>query len=352
MAKRKFLMPILTLKNNGGGIVAFELARSIVKRGYDVCILSSRYYGVEAVRSPENIGIKFFTAPSIFGKKISTAIFLIYSFYYSIKYKPTIIYTHIATSLIPNFSSQKAIWLAQDIEYRFYSGKLKSIFKVVFKRIASNTNLLVTSNYLGRYFRRIGGRIIYEKNIGISKKIFGNLLIPADKLREVDILIIAKYGEHKRGGESKILAKYFSDQGLKVTLINQMSDDLLPNDNLRLMGTVSHTQMLQLLLTSKIFINISRSEGFGLVPLEALHAGCMVATTPTPSIFNNESPQLKILKGNKPFIDEAADAVRYFINLPSKAFVKKTFFEDFYLEDWAFYASESLLRLEIICHAD
>jgi glycosyltransferase involved in cell wall biosynthesis len=352
MIKREFLMPILTLKSNGGGIVAFELARSIVKRGRDVTILSSSYYGVEAVRLPENVGIKFLIVPSIFGKKISIALLLIYGFYYSIKYKPNLIYTHIATSLIPNFSGQKAVWLAQDIEYRFYGGKAKSIFKIVFKKIASNANLLVTSDYLGRFFRRIGSRIIYVKNIGVSRKIFGELSISASALRENDILIIAKYGAHKRGIESKILAKYFSAQGLKVTLINQMSGDVMPNDNLKLMSAVSHGQMLQLLLTSKIFINLSRFEGFGLVPLEALYAGCMVVTTTIPSILNYESPQLKILKGHKSLIDEAAEAVGYFINLPQNIFDKNTLSGNSFLEDWAFNASETLLRLEIMGHAD
>lgn len=341
--KHQYLMPLLTLKSNGGGNVAMELARSIAKMGGGVTVITSSYYDTSAVKLPENSDLRFLVVQSIGGKILSTALLLVHGFLFSLKYKPNLIYTHIATSLIINFSNHKSIWLAQDIEYRFYNGGIKSIFKIILRRLVNDADLLVTSYWLAKYFRRIGAKIIYQNDIGVSKKLFNNLLYSEIALRENDILIVAKHGNHKRGEESKYLAKYFSDNGFRVILINQMnSAQPLIDGNLQTLGAVTQGQMLNLLLNSKIYVNLSRSEGFGLVPLEALSAGCMVVSTFTPSVAKNENKRLRILLNNSSLMDSAIQAVNQFMNNPIDISANENAANNFFLEDWTYNASRCL----------
>jgi glycosyltransferase involved in cell wall biosynthesis len=337
-------MPLLTLKSNGGGIVAMEFARSIVKIGWDITVLTSSYYETSASKLPENSDIRFLIVPSFGGKATSTALLLVCGFFYVLKNRPQLIYTHIATSLIPNFSDKKPVWLAQDIEYRFYRGRAKLAFKWILKRVSRKSDLLVTSNWLCKYFRRIGSKIAYAHDIGVSKKLFDNFSSLVKVERQNDVLIIAKHGAHKRGNESIILARYFSENGLRVILIDQMHDEQFSTvGRLRILGAVSQEQMIQRLAESKIFVSLSRAEGFGLVPLEALSVGCMVVTTPAPSIRECKSDRLRILTCNDSLIDGVKQAVHFFIRNPIDPRAELDGGIKFFLEDWAYHASKSLL---------
>ena len=343
MNKRVFLMPLLTLKSNGGGNVALELARSIAKRGYNITIITSSYHGIEAVNLPENNSINFFVIPSFGGKFISALFFMAMGVVYSILIRPQLIYTHLITSLIPNFHSKRPMWLAQDLEYRFFKGVNKRILKFIFKKIINKTDLLVTSHWLEVCFRRMGGTIIYSNNIGISKRLFDNLNLKIFSQRLNDVLIIAKSGAHKRGNESIILSEYLSTKGYRVILVDQTNTcNTRLNKNLCVIGGVNQMSLLEYLLTTKIFINLSRSEGYGLVPLEALAAGCFVISTKTPSLFKFNNCNLKIINNNDEIIEIAQNAVDVFFNsfsMPNLICIEN---KKLWLEDWSFHASAAI----------
>src|SRR4051794_34942723 len=121
--RNDYLLPLLTLKDNGGNAVAFAFARRMVADGEHVTILTSDFHGTRAVDLPENTGINFHIVPSFLKSRFVALIFFyVYGFFFSMLRKPKLIYTHIATGLIPNFNSGHSYMLAQDIEYRFYEG--------------------------------------------------------------------------------------------------------------------------------------------------------------------------------------------------------------------------------------
>lgn len=338
-----FLMPLLTLKSNGGGIVAMELARSMAKAEFKITILTSNYYGTSIINLAENSNINFLIVPSFGGKYVSASLLILWGIVYSIKKKPILLYTHIVTSFIPNFAAQRAIWVAQDIEYRFFNGMARSLFKRILRRVSRVTDVMITSDWLGRYYRRIGANIIFCHDIGPSKGAINYFLAHNTSIshKNNDVLLIAKYGAHKRGLESQALAKKLASTGLRVILVNQMGDWESPSfANLRVVGSISHGQMLEFLSNTKVLVNLSRFEGFGLVPLEALLVGCMVVSTKTPSISKYRGNRLKMLNGSSLELHDVVEAVKVLIS-QSDNNPGVDFDNIFYLEDWAFNAAKS-----------
>jgi glycosyltransferase involved in cell wall biosynthesis len=345
MARQVFFMPLLTLKSNGGGAVAIELARVIASHGNSITILTSNYHGVDLMNLSENNKIKFKVMPAVCGKYISLIILLVYGALYSIIFRPQIIYTHSVTLLIPSFQNIKPIWLVQDIEYRFYSKKIKNIFKLLYKIAIKKKRLLITSHWLGRYFRRLGAEILYEKNIGISRKLFQNINKKIILNRENDILLISKRGDHKRGNESKVLSIILSNNGYKVVLIDQTDDKTLtPNQNFKIEKEINQELVVKYLSSTKIFINLSKSEGFGLMPVEALSAGCLVITTATPSIYGIENKNLAIINNCENVVEEAINVVKIMQNIILNEVCTTTKDIQYWLDDWASAAYNSIIN--------
>lgn len=344
MHKPEILIPLLTLKSNGGGIVVMELSRSILRQGGRVTIVTSNYHGDEIARFQENAGIKFLVTPALCGRHVSSALLLVYGSIYSFVHKPILLYTHTVTTLIPNFSDKQPIWLAQDIEYKFFKKRLKLVFKVIIKRAINKNKLIITSNWLGRFFRRVGSKIIYSNNIGISQKIFKKLNSKKNNTENYDVLIIAKKGSHKRGFESRALAKKIAEFGTRVLLIDQIGGSRHGlSGSLEVVGAVEHQQMIQYLLASRIFVNISSSEGYGLVPLEALAAGCRVISTPTPSLYKVKNSNLYIIKEQNNIIEESINLVKRNMNTSIGPDVENKIASEFFLEDWANCASKKII---------
>jgi glycosyltransferase involved in cell wall biosynthesis len=342
MYRREILIPLLTLKNNGGGLVVMEMARMLSKYQWNVVIITSKYHGIDAVKSPVNSGIRFILIPSCRIKALSILLLILCGFFYSLINKPQIIYTHSITSIIPNFSNYKALWLAQDIEYRFYKGLTRKIIKILISRLVKEANLIVTSQSLGKYFRRINSHIIFCDDIGISKMIFNNIIVKDWIVREIDILIISKFGEHKRGQESKYIANLLANIGFKVTLIDQKIFKNSYNNNLSIISSVNNYELRDLLNNTKIFINLSRSEGFGLVPLEAMYMGCKVVSTPVPSLNNIKDNRLISIRGSELIIESALDAAKFLLNQVIPDYPARNNGAMFYLEDWAESACKSI----------
>lgn len=327
-----YLIPLLTLKENGGGLVALSLARSICEEGHQVVIISSAYHGKKAIFFEENKGIRFIVTPKILNSKyLSMLLFFSICFFYSFYFKPFLIYTHFATYIIPSFNRKKPVMLTQDIEYRFFSGVFKRIAKFFFYRAVKNCNLIITNHYLSVYFRRIGCKILGVHEIGISK-----LCLDYDEKennkRNFDFFLIAKSGAHKRYLETIKLTNYLSSKGFKVLLIDQNSS-LKVNLQVKKFKAVSHEKILSFYRNSKVFISLSKNEGYGLTPLEAFANGALVVSTITPSLRNLKSDRIKIVSSQFNLLEEFKIVTKKMI--ANYKINEKYSYSGFILESWS-----------------
>ena len=304
-----FLIPLLTLKDNGGGAVAMAFARSLKATGAKVTILSSGFNGTVAVHRPENVGIDFLISPS--GNRIlALTMFFVYAVAYSFLRRPQLVYTHIVTGLIPNFSGRKPLMLAQDLEYRFYAMLGRRLAKSLFASVTQRSRLIVSSLWLEKFFRRRRLDILFSGDVGISRGLFDGQINPPTHTRTSDYLLIAKRGSHKRHDETCDLAARLAARGYDVTLIDQMrvAGPVGGPPTLHVLDAVSQTRMCELFRNAKVFICVSRAEGYGLTPLEALSQGCYVVTTPTPSTARMRNAMLTVVNGSDDLVERLVQA--------------------------------------------
>ncbi|MBP6901693.1 MAG: glycosyltransferase [Burkholderiaceae bacterium] len=295
------LIPLLTLKDNGGVSVALALARALLQSGARVTVVASDYHGSAPCRRPENAGIGFVTTPAV-GRNIalSMLVFFVLASLRSLLTRPTLVYTHIATCLIPQFRRGEPYWLAQDIEYRFFRGSTRRLMKALFGRALHGNTLLVTSDWLGRFMRRSGARIACCGDVGLATRWLSNQA--PEVRRDIDFLLIAKKGAHKRQRETRSVALELARRHFLVQLIDQEKEtwpELDPEVSARLtrQDAVPSETMAALFARARVFVSLSSAEGYGLTPLEALAYGACVLSTPTPSVSGLSHPRLSVLSG-------------------------------------------------------
>lgn len=280
---QKFLLPLLTLKENGGGIVALTFAKELQRKGYSVTIISSDFHGIDISKKPEYKNLNFIITRKIFSSKSLTTIkFLILSLIRSVRFKERLVYTYFITGLIPNFSKSKPFMLMQDIEYRFFSKKIKKIVKILFVSSIKKSLIITTSNYLKNYAQRLGCNVFSYNELGISEiflKQQQHLTNYED--RSFDFFLICKSGKHKSYPETFELAKRLALHGYKVHLLDQTRKH---TDIFTSYTTLTQEKMLEHYSNTKVFISLSKSEGYGLTPLEAYACNCKVISTNIPSI--------------------------------------------------------------------
>lgn len=348
-----YLLPLLTLKDNGGGAVALAFARRMVANGERVTILASDFSGTAAVDLPQNAGIDFYIVPSFIRSRVAALIFFyLYGILFSLRKRPRLVYTHIATGLIPNVDGGRPYMLAQDIEYRFYRGVLRSIAKPVFASVLARSSLLVTSARLATYFRRKRYRILFEGDVGIAKTFVEATRRDATggaPRRGIDCLLIGKPGAHKRYGETVAVAERLADRAYTVMLIDQDPNGTSrpARPHLRVVGALSAAEMQALYLDSKVFVSISRVEGYGLTPLEALAQGCQVVSTRTPSTMNLRDPALASVTASDALIDDVVDLVERRIAataMVEQVAIQGREFTGPFMEDWATAACAAIAR--------
>ena len=101
-------------------------------------------------------------------------------------------------------------------------------------------------------------------------------LIPL-KQYEVFIEVIQRLKTKISFLNAKLCGKGSQESDLR-TLINELD----VSGNLELTGELPHPEVLKLMQRSKVFLHPSAYEGFGVVCLEALHAGCHVISFTRP----------------------------------------------------------------------
>ena len=344
----RYLIPILTLKDNGGGAVALSFARALREKGNKVVVLSSGFHGDAALNRAENCDLDFVVSPVVWGggRLMAASLFFLYAIAYSLIFRPRLVYTHMVTGIIPDFSGCRPIMLAQDIEYRFYSLNSRFIAKKLFIWVTGRARLIVSSLWLERFFKRRKLDILYAADVGISKSFFGNQGNVVFNQRTIDFLLIAKRGAHKRYNETCNIAALLANKGFNVTLIDQVaSNNYKSSPMLTVLGAQAQTDIRALYQKTKIFIGISRAEGYGLTPLEALSQGCHVITSPTPSTLSIRNAALNIIYANEDLMVECVEfASDIHANIVANSDKWNFSYSGPYMETWASAAASEVIQ--------
>lgn len=292
----RFVFFLPTTKDNGGNQVALALARALVQKSVNVTVVTSDYHGKSALLDPRNNGIQFDYAPSLFSSKLlAFAMFYLWASLYGLLSNGVFVNTHLVTVLIPRRWGNRAVWLMQDIDYRFFEQSAKRWLKRLYGLVrGSKIPVITTSLWLGIFAQKTRLNLVSSSDIGIDEAYQS---MRCNQPRDIDFLMIARLGAHKRYEETISAAKHLAQRGYKVKLINHGAR-LRCGDHPSLLesSAVSATEMARLFERSKAFICLSRVEGYGLPVLEALASGCNVYATPMPSIRSIRYQSLRVLR--------------------------------------------------------
>ena len=173
-------------------------------------------------------------------------------------------------------------------------------------------NLLALSDFLQEEFEKNHGvRPRYVVAPGIEPRQFGQFGLQKDidilavgsliPLKQYDVFIevVAELGTKfpqlkaaliGRGPEKEKLSSLISKFKLENTIL--------------LTGELSYTDTLRWMQRSKVFLHTSSYEGFGMVMIEALYAGCHVASFCKPC--KNEIAHWQIVESTKEMTEKAA----------------------------------------------
>jgi len=104
--------------------------------------------------------------------------------------------------------------------------------------------------------------------------------------------------------------------------------------------------MKELFRKSRAFVSLSRAEGYGLTPLEALSQGCYVVTTPTPSTRNMSNPGLFLIGGVEFIAERAVAAVNEYLSIPEATALEEggnKAYSGPFMETWAKSAARAFI---------
>jgi glycosyltransferase involved in cell wall biosynthesis len=165
----------------------------------------------------------------------------------------------------------------------------------------SAKELIVFSDFLQDEFERnYGIRPLHVITPGINAKDFPSATVTKDidilaagslialKQYEIFVDLIAEIKKEI----PNIKAVLIGDGPKKSDLLTR-TEGLGLGDNIEFTGELPHPDVLRLMQRSKIFLHPSSYEGFGIVCIEALYAGCEVISFVKP--VNRDIPQWKIV---------------------------------------------------------
>jgi glycosyltransferase involved in cell wall biosynthesis len=174
--------------------------------------------------------------------------------------------------------------------------------------------------------------------VGIDPALFG----PVSAERDIDILgagsliplkqyyLLVNIINFLRDSFPNIKA-VICGKGPELETLSKMIKNLHLENNMVLVGELSHTSVLELMKRTKIFVHSSAYEGFGVVCLEALHAGAQVVSFVRPMDANIKNWHfahiqdglLKVVKGllENP-VPDYSPVSPYLINDTTRAIMK------------------------------
>jgi glycosyltransferase involved in cell wall biosynthesis len=178
------------------------------------------------------------------------------------------------------------------------------------------SELVAISDFLiEEFYRNHKVRPLHFIPIAIDKKMFP----PLPLKREVDIIGAGSFSFQKNYDQFVSIVARIKDQfpsikavhcgwGEDAEHIQELVARFKLEDNLSLLGMVPHSEVLRLMQQSKVLLHPSSYEGFGMVFLEALYAGCHVISFVKP--MKGEIKNWHIVKTREEMLEKSLELVQ------------------------------------------
>lgn len=217
-----------------------------------------------------------------------------------------IVTTHFSTLLVNVFFSRPNLWsFIQDVEWNFPSSNkaIQKFFQLIITFLLKRCSVLIFGNaYLQNFYENLpcfADRLATNSLCSIVFPV-GNLPPSLDshqqdkslfENRKYDLVFIIRKGHLKNISMYLEFVKLLSTSFLvpiKIALVDpqhlfKTSKFVHMNNSscVKVYNNLNQNQFFQLLANSKFFLLLSKHEGFGLPPLEAMAKGCI------PLVLNN-----------------------------------------------------------------
>lgn len=150
------------------------------------------------------------------------------------------------------------------------------VFKFLLRFIK---NFVVVSHYTKNMIKKL----TVTKKIIISYNGFVPVEI-SDQQKTFDFLFVTSGENHKRDYSTvlSVLDKYKGSQIAICSDNKFLKEKLSYNKNITFFYNLNETQLVQLYSKSKVYVNNSKIEGFGMPLIEALYCGCTILVSRIP----------------------------------------------------------------------
>lgn len=265
-------IPILALTPHGGGRVLVEIANALVQKGWNVTVITSKYFGTMPFIFDEHVIVKKI-GPASSNKLICLLSFLLLAPFYLIRSK--IIANHFLT-VIPSwisatFFGSQYLYLVQDIEHRFFYKKLLWPLKVICKWTYRRGRLVAANSYLSSELNQYN-KVLFTLSLGVSNVFFITSEKKSNKI--YDVVYFLRKQSHKRIDRFDQILDVLAKRNISVLCISQDIDLL---DSYAKKATVikpdSDVQLIDFIDKARILLLTSDHEGFALPPLEGMARG-------------------------------------------------------------------------------
>lgn len=301
----KVAIPILGLTSHGGIRVLVGIANELARRNHQVEIFipagrNFHFYTLHPKIKIKEIG------SGVGPKRLSYIIFLFLVFFHL---KGRLVLANYFLTVLPTFISNRVygtryVYFVQDIEYRFFTGFLKFIFRFICHWTYKKGNIVTANSYL---YHQISSDwlVDFSVNIGPSSIFFSQ---PDEKnKKDFDVVYFLRSERHKRLDRFDQFLKLASGQ-IKIACVAQDSR-LFSKYKSRVEQVFqpqNDSELIKVLDRSRIFLLTSDHEGFALPPLEAMARGV------PPVLFNCGGPSLYCVNLVNGMIIDDEDIQKFF----------------------------------------
>lgn len=220
---------------------------------------------------------------------LSAASFFIFRIFY-LRKRLTVTHNFFLLPLIllPRYFSRRVIFLAQDLDFEFFSGLTRYVMLFSLRRFAAAGGRVETSSQLlcDRYAEWGIPSII---NPRLNRALYNFCDSICDNVnttsvsKHYDFIFLIRNGRHKNPLRTIQYIQKATDSGYEVLVINFGNFDLSSLE-CTVVGCQPRPTFLRMLQSSRAFVCLSTWEGFGLPNVEAAALGLDVFSTEIPSV--------------------------------------------------------------------
>lgn len=309
-------IPMLGLTPHGGNRVLVAIANALVAAGHQCTIVCPVHEAnLPFVLDPRvNVRQIGFSTKN----KVLRWIFFVVRVSFILRGR-LVLANHFLTALAAQIAdgrlSQRAIYLVQDVEFRFYPGLARLIAKILCKLTYRLPNLLPANSYLENELKKFGCDCLQPVDLGIAEQFFSQPNVTAQRF---DVVYFLRRDHHKRLDRFEAILDQLKLRGISVIGITQ-DEELLVRFGSRLASVrrpADDAELIDIFDSARLLLLTSDQEGFSLPPLEGMARGLPAVMFPCggPSVYARHGENAEIISTET--VEAAAEAIGRILSNP------------------------------------